>query len=159
MRDADPLHPSRPCRRAFKPDAACAHGLAVSLRRLLFGPVWSRILVLVAGTVLAPDKRTVSQALRVMGLETDPGFSRYHEVLNRARWDGRSAFFPTGEVVLGVDDTIERCGGSGSRRAGFTAIRCAPHAATSFGPAVCAGCRSWSWCRSLGPAGAGHGRS
>ena len=28
-------------------------------------PVWSRVLVLVAGAVLAPGKRTVSQALRV----------------------------------------------------------------------------------------------
>ncbi len=68
--------------------------------------------------VLAPGKRTVSQALRVMGLASSPGFARYHEVLNRARWDGRTvacallvrmlgAFFPSGEVVLGVDDTIE----------------------------------------------------
>jgi hypothetical protein len=88
-------------------------------RAYFSAPIWSRILVLVAGTVLAPGKRTVSQALRVMGLETNPGFSRYHEVLNRARWDGRvvartllmqvlGAFLPTGEVVLGVDDTIER---------------------------------------------------
>ena len=88
-------------------------------RACFSAPVWSRILVLVAGAVLAPGKRTVSQALRVMGLETNPGFSRYHEVLNRARWDGRAvarvllmqvlgAFLPTGEVVLGVDDTIER---------------------------------------------------
>jgi len=82
-------------------------------------PVWSRVLVLVAGAVLAPGKRTVSQALRVMGLAERLGFSRYHEVLNRARWDGRAlartllvhvlgTFLPTGEVVIGVDDTIER---------------------------------------------------
>jgi len=58
-------------------------------------PVWSRVLVLVAGAVLAPGKRTVSQALRVMGLAAKPGFSRYHEVLNRragtgAPWRGHS---------------------------------------------------------------------
>lgn len=86
-------------------------------------PVWSRVLVLVAGAVLAPGKRTVSQALRVMGLAAGPDFSRYHEVLNRARWDGRAvarallarvidAFLPAGEVVIGVDDTIERRWGS-----------------------------------------------
>ena len=86
-------------------------------------PVWSRVLVLVAGAVLAPGKRTVTQALRVMGLAAKPGFSRYHEVLNRARWDGRAvartllmhvlgAFLPAGEVVIGVDDTIERRRGS-----------------------------------------------
>ncbi len=54
-----------------------------------------------------------------MGLASSPGFSRYHEVLNRARWNGRvvarvllrqvlGAFLPAGEVVIGVDDTIER---------------------------------------------------
>jgi hypothetical protein len=49
-------------------------------------PVWNHILVLVGGAVLAPSTRTVTQALRVMGLADKPGFGRYHEVLNRARW-------------------------------------------------------------------------
>jgi hypothetical protein len=82
-------------------------------------PVWARVLVLVAGAVLAPGKRNVSQALRVMGLAERQGFGRYHEVLSRARWNGRAvartllaqvldAFLPAGEVVIGVDDTIER---------------------------------------------------
>jgi hypothetical protein len=86
-------------------------------------PVWSHVLVLVAGAVLAPGKRTVSQALRVMGLADSPGFGRYHEVLSRARWDARAvairllreligAFVPAGEVVIGIDDTIERRWGS-----------------------------------------------
>src|SRR5271165_909917 len=35
-------------------------------------PVWNRILVLVAGAVLAPGRRTVTQALRVMGLAGEP---------------------------------------------------------------------------------------
>lgn len=30
-------------------------------------PVWARVLVLVAGAVLAPGKRTVSHTLRIMG--------------------------------------------------------------------------------------------
>jgi DDE superfamily endonuclease len=82
-------------------------------------PVWRHVLVLVAGAVLAPGKRTVSQVLRVMGLAARPGFARYHEVLNRARWDARAVarkllrhllevLLPTGEVVIGIDDTIER---------------------------------------------------
>jgi hypothetical protein len=82
-------------------------------------PVWSRVLVLVAGAVLSPGKRTVTQALRVMGLADDHGFQRYHEVLNRARWDSRAlarrllmrllaGFSPEGEVVIAIDDTIER---------------------------------------------------
>jgi hypothetical protein len=82
-------------------------------------PVWNHVLVLVGGAVLAPGKRTVTQALRVMGLADKPGFGRYHEVLNRARWDARdvarrlllhllAVLSPSGEVVIGVDDTIER---------------------------------------------------
>ena len=82
-------------------------------------PVWRYVLVLVAGAVLAPGKRTVTQVLRVMGLSDDPGFGRYHEVLNRARWDTRALarrlllhvlerLLPAGPVVIGVDDTIER---------------------------------------------------
>ena len=82
-------------------------------------PVWNHILVLVSGAVLAPGKRTVTQALRVMGLDHDNGFGRYHEVLNRARWNARAVarllllhilerLLPNGPVVIGIDDTIER---------------------------------------------------
>ncbi len=65
-------------------------GWLAAFRGCFSAPVWSRILVLVAGAVLAPGKRTVTQALRVMGLASSPGFARYHEVLNRARWNGRA---------------------------------------------------------------------
>jgi DDE superfamily endonuclease len=69
--------------------------------------------------VLAPGKRTVTQALRVMGLAEAPNFRRHHEVLRRARWDVRAVarrlllhvldrLLPTGPVVIGIDDTIER---------------------------------------------------
>jgi hypothetical protein len=82
-------------------------------------PVWNHVVVLVTGAVLAPGKRTVTQALRVMGLGDEPGFGRYHEVLNRARWDTRALarrlllhvldrLLPAGPVVIGIDDTIER---------------------------------------------------
>src|SRR5436305_10633325 len=94
-------------------------GWLSAYRDCFTAPVWNHVLVLVAGAVLAPGKRTVSQALRVMGLAAKPGFARYHEVLSRARWDGRAvahkllaqvldAFLPAGEVVIGIDDTIER---------------------------------------------------
>jgi hypothetical protein len=82
-------------------------------------PTWHRVLTLVAGAILTPGARTVSSALRIMGLAHAPGFARYHEVLSRARWDGRAvarrllglildAFLPEGPVVIGLDDTIER---------------------------------------------------
>jgi hypothetical protein len=65
--------------------AVLVQWLAV-FRPCFTAPVWNHILVLVAGAVLAPGKRTVTQALRVMGLADEPGFGRYHEALNRARW-------------------------------------------------------------------------
>ena len=81
--------------------------------------VWPRVLVLLAGAILAPGPRTVSAALRVMGLADQPGFGRYHEVLSEARWDGRALartllvhlldrLLPEGEVVIVPDDSIER---------------------------------------------------
>ena len=81
--------------------------------------VWPHALVLLAGAILAPGKRTVAAALRVMGLAHDRGFGRYHRVLSRARWSGLAvgrvllellvaAFVPEGPLVVGVDETLER---------------------------------------------------
>ena len=81
--------------------------------------VWPYALGLLVGTRLAPGKRTVTAALRVLGLEHSRRFERYHRVLNRARWSSLTAsrvllgllvatFAPTGPLVLGVDETIER---------------------------------------------------
>ena len=53
-------------------------------------PVWQRVLILLAGAVLAPGQRTVSAALRVMGLADQPGFGRFHEVLRQARWNSHA---------------------------------------------------------------------
>ena len=81
--------------------------------------VWRHALLLVAGTLLAPGKRTVCAALRAMGLHQTRHWTRYHRVLNRAKWSGLAVsrtllgllvatFAPTGPVILGVDETIER---------------------------------------------------
>lgn len=91
--------------------------------RLLFTrPTWQRLRVLVTGAILTTQRRTVAAALRVMGRGGDTGFSRYHDVLSRSRWSALAAarpllvwlvatFVPTGPVVIGLDDTIERrCG-------------------------------------------------
>src|SRR3954471_11179118 len=43
--------------------------------------VWRHVLVLVAGVVLAPGRRTVTAALRVMGLDQEAGFAVYHRGL------------------------------------------------------------------------------
>lgn len=86
---------------------------------LFFNGVWRCAQVLLLGAILAPGKRTVTSALQVMGLSNEPQFQIYHRVLNRAVWSCRhaslillrllvAAFVPTGPLVLGLDDTIER---------------------------------------------------
>src|SRR3954464_15521092 len=81
--------------------------------------VWRHVLVLVAGTVLAPGRRTVTAALRVMGLDQGAGFAVSHRVLSTGCWSSRAvahrlllllvaALVPAGPVVIGLDDTIER---------------------------------------------------
>ena len=81
--------------------------------------VWPYALALVVGTLLAPGKRTVTAALRVLGLEHTRRFERYHRVLNRARWSSLAAsrvllsllvtaVAPTGPLLFGIDETIER---------------------------------------------------
>jgi hypothetical protein len=76
--------------------------------------------VLIAGVILAPGRRTVTSALRILGRERDPDFCTFHRILNRAAWSSRvvagrllvvliAAFVPTdAPVVIGLDDTIER---------------------------------------------------
>ena len=73
--------------------------------------------------------------------------------LSRARWDGRAVarrlllyiierLVPNGDVVVGVDDTIERRWGARvSTRAASIVIRSDPPRDTSSKPAACAGCR------------------
>ena len=81
--------------------------------------VWPQARMLLLGAILAPGQRTVTSCLRILGLSQERRFVNYHRVLNRARWHGRKAsrllltllvdrFLPTGPIVLGIDDTIER---------------------------------------------------
>jgi hypothetical protein len=81
--------------------------------------LWPHVRVLLAGAILAPGKRTVSGALRVMGLGQTEQFQRYHRVLNRASWSSREVsrvllglllktFLPSGPLVIGLDETLER---------------------------------------------------
>jgi hypothetical protein len=86
--------------------------------------VWIHAQVLLIGALLAPAQRTVTAALRVVGLGQSPHFQRYHRVLNRAGapWAGWSslavsrallrllvaAFVPDGPLVVGMDETLER---------------------------------------------------
>jgi hypothetical protein len=93
--------------------------LIVALAPLFSKPVFRHVQALLLGAILSPGKRTVTQALRVMGKNQDPHFQHDHRVFNRAAWASlaaaqrllgvlSSAFARRGPIVLGLDDTIER---------------------------------------------------
>ena len=93
--------------------------LIVAFMPLFSKPVFEHLKLLLAGAILAPGKRTVTACLRVMGKSADKNFQTYHRVLNRAVWSALrasrlllgllvSTFVPTGPLVFGIDDTIER---------------------------------------------------
>src|SRR5215218_9563010 len=90
-----------------------------------FAPLFSKrvfehVQVLLMGAILAPGKRTVSSALKAMGLDQQRRFHRYHRVLSRAKWSTMEvsgvllellveAFVPEEEpLVVGIDETLER---------------------------------------------------
>src|SRR5918994_577749 len=85
--------------------------------------VWLHAQVLLLGAMLAPGARTVTAALRVMGLAAERHFTNYHRVLNRATWSARQGsrillgvlitlLVPPGAtIVFGADDTVERRSG------------------------------------------------
>jgi len=112
---------------AFPPELA---SVLLAFHSLFSQRVWQYASVLLLGAILSPGKRTVSSALRMMGLSTQRHFQNYHRVLNRAIWSGRhagfillrmllSTFAPSGPLVLGLDDTIERRWGAKIRARGI----------------------------------------
>src|ERR671928_485759 len=103
-----PLHVSEGLADRLRPFAPC-----------FTAAVWRHVLVLVAGALLAPGRRTVTAALRVMALDRTASFAVYHRVLSTARWSARAVahrlllvlvatLVPDGPVVIGIDETIER---------------------------------------------------
>jgi hypothetical protein len=94
----------------LNPFAPCFYGVTT----------WTKAQILLIGTILAPGKRTVSAALRVMGLKEDRRFAQYHHVLSRAVWSPldlaqsllRLLVISFGAadqpLVCGMDNTIER---------------------------------------------------
>jgi hypothetical protein len=82
--------------------------------------VWQHAQLLLVGAILAPGRRTVSSALRTMGLEQHKRFHRYHRVLSHASWSSVKAsrvllgllvemFVAEGDpLIVGIDETLER---------------------------------------------------
>ena len=92
--------------------------------------VWSHALVLVVGAILSPQQRTVTAALRVMGLSDEAHYGNYHRVLSRAVWSslmlsrillGLLVFLllsADSPLLLIVDETLERRQGAKIRAKG-----------------------------------------
>jgi hypothetical protein len=115
MKQFDPVAPSD-----ASPLPERLRSRLAGLPRRFTRPTWQNVLLLVAGAILAPGKRTVTAALRILGREQENDFPIYHGVLNRAVWSSRAvagwllrllvATFLGADatVVIGIDDTIER---------------------------------------------------
>jgi hypothetical protein len=83
-------------------------------------PTFAKVLVLIHGTILAPGRRTVTAALRAVGLQDEQHFTNYHRVLNRDRWSPWvvsklllaliiRVLLPEGTpLLLVIDETLER---------------------------------------------------
>jgi len=86
--------------------------------------VFKHVKTLLMGSLLVVGRRTVCSALRVMGLEHEKQFHKYHRVLSKAKWSAYcgsrilldlliNALIPVSEpLVFGLDETLERRWGS-----------------------------------------------
>jgi DDE superfamily endonuclease len=104
--------------------------LMITFAPLFTKRVWRHVQVLMVGAILAPGQRTVTAALRVMGLAHAKSFPPYHRVLNRTVWSSLAGgcllllllvhvLAPAGPLVLGLDDTLERRRGAKIRAQGI----------------------------------------
>ena len=93
----------------------------VTFQPLFSKRVFMHAHLLLAGAILTPAKRTISSVLRIMVLGEEKNFHKYHRLLSTAQWSARKAaqlllkqlldcFLPEGDVVLGIDETLERLG-------------------------------------------------
>lgn len=101
----------------FMPGAILS--LLAHFAHVFTNPTWRNAQVLLIGAILSNGKRTVSSALRVMGLSSESNFSKFHRVLNGSKWDSwRMAkillglvlrYIPSGApILIAMDETLER---------------------------------------------------
>ena len=97
---------------------------------LFYQRSWEHASALLVGALLAPGARTISSVLRVLGRDQEGSYQAYHRVLNRVAWSELAAsrillrlllraFAPTGPLVLGLDETLERRRGQTIAAAGI----------------------------------------
>ena len=93
--------------------------LVIAFAPLFSKPTFNHVKVLLVGAILSPASRTVTNALRVVGLSQEKHFQNYYRVLNRASWSCLNgsrillklllkAFGLGDEIVIGFDDHLER---------------------------------------------------
>jgi hypothetical protein len=94
--------------------------ILLHFRPVFTRPTWHKALVLVVGTILARGRRTVTAALKQMGLHDEADFTLFHQVLNRASWSCLTlsclllqllvnTFVGLGGTVeIVIDETLER---------------------------------------------------
>ncbi len=80
--------------------------------------------LLLVGAILSPRKRTVTSALRAVGLSDEASFAKYHHVLSRAVWSPlqlsrvllmlliRHLAREAEPLVFSIEETLERRWGS-----------------------------------------------
>jgi hypothetical protein len=111
-------------------------------------PAFAKVVVLLYGTILAPGRRTVTAALRAVGLSDSAHFTNYHRLLNRDQWSPwllskllldliLVLCLPSdAPLLLLIDETLERRRGAQIRYKGwfYDAVRStAGHVVTTLG--------------------------
>lgn len=82
-------------------------------------PTWKNIQLLLTGSILCRGARRITSILRVMGLQEERNFSKYHRVLSRAQWNSLAlskillglliGLLPKSwPILIAIDETLER---------------------------------------------------
>jgi hypothetical protein len=94
--------------------------ILIEFQVLLPAPSYRKMVLLVCGTLLAQGRRTVTAGLKMLGKADEHNWSKYHNLLNQAKWSGLEAttirlrlliktfVAPNAPVEIVLDETLER---------------------------------------------------